>query len=219
MEQRAVKDHVRLPVSIYEVHAGSWREGMSYRKLAEELIPYVKEMGYTHIEFMPLAEHPLDDSWGYQVTGFYSPTSRYGSPHDLMYLVDSCHREGIGVILDWVGGHFPRDAHGLREFDGTPIFEHPDRRRSEQKQWGTLLFNYAKSEVRSFLISNAVFWLNEYHFDGLRADAVSCMLYLDYAGKLGSGYPTNMAGARTWTPYTFWESCPRLLAGSAGARC
>ncbi|MEE0681217.1 MAG: 1,4-alpha-glucan branching protein GlgB [Candidatus Gastranaerophilaceae bacterium] len=195
MEQRAVKDHVRLPVSIYEVHAGSWREGMSYRKLAEELIPYVKEMGYTHIEFMPLAEHPLDDSWGYQVTGFYSPTSRYGSPHDLMYLVDSCHREGIGVILDWVGGHFPRDAHGLREFDGTPIFEHPDRRRSEQKQWGTLLFNYAKSEVRSFLISNAVFWLNEYHFDGLRADAVSCMLYLDYGREAGE-WISNQYGGR-----------------------
>lgn len=180
-----VESPLEKPISIYEVHAGSWKSGLSYRELADELIEYVKDMGYTHIELMPVAEHPLDDSWGYQVTGFYSVTARYGTPHDFMYLVDKCHQSGIGVIVDWVGAHFPKDAHGLRLFDGTPLYEHPDWRRSEQKQWGTLLFDYGRSEVRSFLISNAIFFLKEYHIDGLRADAVSCMLYLDYGREPG----------------------------------
>ena len=183
------------PVSIYEVHLGSWRKGLDYAALAPELADYVEEMGYTHVELMPLSEYPLDDSWGYQTTGYYSATSRYGDPNGLKALIDAFHSRGIGVILDWVAAHFTKDAHGLRLFDGTALYEHADPRRSEQPQWGTLQFNFERSEVISFLVSNAVFWLNEYHIDGLRTDAVSCMLYLDF-GKEGKQFLPNKFGGR-----------------------
>ena len=183
------------PVSIYEVHLGSWRKGLDYAALAEQLADYVEEMGYTHVELMPLSEYPLDDSWGYQTTGYYSATSRYGDPNGLKALIDAFHSRGIGVILDWVAAHFTKDAHGLRLFDGTALYEHADPRRSEQPQWGTLQFNFERSEVISFLVSNAVFWLNEYHIDGLRTDAVSCMLYLDF-GKEGKQFLPNKFGGR-----------------------
>lgn len=183
------------PVSIYEVHLGSWRKGLDYAALAEQLADYVEEMGYTHVELMPLSEYPLDDSWGYQTTGYYSATSRYGDPDGLKALIDAFHSRGIGVILDWVAAHFTKDAHGLRLFDGTALYEHADPRRSEQPQWGTLQFNFERSEVISFLVSNAVFWLNEYHIDGLRTDAVSCMLYLDF-GKEGKQFLPNKFGGR-----------------------
>ncbi len=187
-------DHRDEPVNIYEVHLGSWREGLSYEQLAYELVDYAVDMGYTHIELLPVMEHPLDDSWGYQVGGYYAVTSRYGTPQQFKYFVDCCHMAGIGVIADWVPAHFCRDAHGLRRFDGTPLFEHPDPRRSDQPQWGTCMFDYGRSEVRSFLISNAVFWLNEYHIDGLRVDAVSCMLYLDYGRQPGEFLPNRDGG-------------------------
>lgn len=183
------------PMSIYEVHLGSWRKGLDYATLAEQLADYVEEMGYTHVELMPLSEYPLDDSWGYQTTGYYSATSRYGDPNGLKALIDAFHSRGIGVILDWVAAHFTKDAHGLRLFDGTALYEHADPRRSEQPQWGTLQFNFERSEVISFLVSNAVFWLNEYHIDGLRTDAVSCMLYLDF-GKEGKQFLPNKFGGR-----------------------
>lgn len=210
MEARGTYDPHTAPMSIYEVHLGSWRAGLDYEALAYELVNYVVDMGYTHVELMPLCEYPLDDSWGYQITGYYSITSRYGTPQQFKALVDACHRAGIGVILDWVPAHFTRDAHGLRRFDGTPLYEHPDPRRGEQPQWGTMLFNFERSEVQSFLISNAVFFLKEYHIDALRVDAVSCMLYLDY-GREGNYLPNRYGGKENLAAIDFFRRLSETL--------
>ncbi|MEJ3744467.1 1,4-alpha-glucan branching protein GlgB [Actinomycetes bacterium KLBMP 9797] len=182
-------DHHARPMSVYEVHLGSWRPGLSYRELADQLTAYVTELGFTHVELMPVMEHPYGPSWGYQVTGYYAPTSRFGSPDDFRYLVDRLHQAGIGVLLDWVPAHFPRDSWALARFDGTPLYEHPDPRRGEHPDWGSLVFDYGRPEVRNFLVANALYWLEEFHVDGLRVDAVASMLYLDYSRGPGQWAP------------------------------
>lgn len=200
LARRRQWDWQHAPISIYEVHAGSWRHHgagrwLTYRELADQLIPYVVEMGFTHIELLPITEHPLDESWGYQSTGYYAPTRRFGTPDDLRYLIDQCHRHDIGVILDWVPGHFPADNHALARFDGTALYEHEDPRQGRHQDWGTLIYNYGRNEVRNFLIGSALYWLDVFHVDGLRVDAVASMLYLDYSRRDGEWLP-NVHGGR-----------------------
>ena len=207
-------------MATYEVHLGSWMRVpeekdryLTYRELAATLIPYVKSMGYTHIELLPVMEHPFSGSWGYQITGFFAPTSRFGTPREFKAFVDECHQAGIGVILDWVPGHFPRDAHGLARFDGTALFEHANPMQGEQRDWGTLIFNYGRNEVRNFLLANALFWLEEYHIDGLRVDAVAAMLYLDFSKNPGDWVPNKFGGRENIEAIDFLRELNTLTHG------
>jgi 1,4-alpha-glucan branching enzyme len=217
---RAARATLDAPMAIYEVHAGSWRrrpeEGhrpLTWRELAAELVPYVRDMGFTHVELLPVMEHPFDGSWGYQVTGYFAPTSRYGTPDDLRAFVDACHGAGMGVLLDWVPGHFPKDAHGLAWFDGTALYEHADPRQGEHREWGTLVFNYGRHEVRNFLLTNALYWLESFHVDGLRVDAVASMLYLDYSREAGEWVPNQYGGRENLDAIDFLRELNTLTHG------
>ena len=224
IKNREKFDEKEQPMAIYEVHPGSWKKHpwtednedgfYNYRELAQSLTAYVKEMGYTHVELMGIAEHPFDGSWGYQVTGYYAPTSRYGTPEDFAYLVNKLHRNKIGVILDWVPAHFPKDAHGLADFDGEALFEYPDPRMGEHPEWGTKVFNYAKSEVKGFLITNALYWIKEFHVDGLRVDAVASMLYLDYGRKDGEWVQNRYGGNTNLDAIEFFKHFNSVIRGT-----
>jgi len=220
LSERSGKNWFQSPVSIYEVHLGSWRRvpedhdrWLSYRELGDQLIPYVKELGYTHIELLPVMEHPYDGSWGYQTLGYFAATSRFGSPAAFMEFVDRCHQAGIGVILDWTPAHFPRDAHGLAQFDGTHLYEHADPRQGAHPDWGTLVYNYGRNEVQNYLISNALFWLDKYHIDGLRVDAVASMLYLDYSRKPGEWIPNQYGGRENLHAIEFIKRMNEVVYG------
>jgi 1,4-alpha-glucan branching enzyme len=220
LQARRQTNWLEAPMAIYEVHLGSWmrvpEEGhrwLTYREAAHKLAEYAHAMGYTHVEFLPLTEHPFDGSWGYQTIGYYAPTSRFGTPHDFMYLVDTLHQHGIGVLMDWVPAHFPRDAHGLAYFDGTHLYEHADPRRGAHHEWGTLVFNYGRWEVTNFLLSNALFWLDKYHIDGLRVDAVASMLYLDYARQDGEWLPNPYGGRENLEAVAFLRRFNELVYG------
>ncbi|MBI3935216.1 MAG: 1,4-alpha-glucan branching protein GlgB [Acidobacteria bacterium] len=218
MARRAARDTLAEPMSIYELHLGSWDrigdEGnrfLTYRELGARLVPYVKDLGFTHIELLPVMEHPFDGSWGYQTVGYFAPTSRFGAPEDFMYLVDCCHQAGLGVILDWVPGHFPNDWHGLMQFDGTCLYEHADPRKGQHPEWGTLIFNYGRNEVRGFLLSNALYWLDKYHADGLRVDGVASMLYLDYSRSAGEWIPNQFGGRENLEAISFLQQLNTLV--------
>lgn len=210
MAKRAQYEPWRSPVSIYEVHLGSWREGLSYRELATELGNYLREHHFTHVEFLPVTEHPYSPSWGYQVTSFFAPTSRFGTPDDFKFLIDHLHSLGIGVILDWVPAHFPKDEWALARLDGTALYEHEDPRRGEHPDWGTLIFNFGRNEVRNFLVASALYWLREFHIDGLRVDAVASMLYLDYSRKDGEWVPNSEGGRENWEAVEFLREITAL---------
>jgi 1,4-alpha-glucan branching enzyme len=222
MTKRAQRNWLHEPISIYEVHLESWLRGagkiwLTYRELADKLVQYATRLGYTHLELMPIMEHPFSGSWGYQVTGYFAPTSRFGTPDDFRYFIERCHQAGLGVILDWVPAHFPRDAHGLAHFDGTALYEHQDPRQGEHREWGTLIFNYGRNEVVTFLLSNALYWLREFHIDGLRVDAVASMLYLDYSREPGQWIPNRYGGRENLEALAFVRRFNELAHQEPGA--